>query len=182
MNCEEFQNELFEYAEGSLATGEQAAADEHLAQCSACRQAVDRERQTTQFLSEGFRRNVESLVLRPEIRRRILAEAEGKSATQSPSGMIVGLWQRFAWPLGIAAALVVVAAIAGINHFSGARRVDHGAGSVVFSEDSYQVPIHKFRVEGNLVTDNISYETVVVSETLWVEKPTHTKPKNKVTL
>jgi len=182
MNCTEFQNELYEYVEGSLAAGAQSAADEHLSQCSACRQAVDLERQTAQFLSEGFRRNVESLVLRPEVRRRILTAPECESATQVRGGVIVGVWQRFAWPLGIAAALLVVAAIVGINHFSGAREVVHGAGSVVFSEDSYQVPIHKFRAEGNLVTDNISYETVVVSETLWAEKPIQTKQKKKVTL
>lgn len=182
MNCQEFQNELFEYVEGSLAAREQAAADEHLSQCSVCRQAVERERQAAQFLYEGFRQSVESLVLRTDVRRRILTALEGECAKNVYGGGFIGFWNRFAWPLGIAAALLLVAAIVGINHFSGGRGVGPEAGSVVLIEDSYRVPIHKFRAEGNLVTDDISYETVVVSETLWAEKPVREKQKKKVTL
>ena len=181
MNCQEFQNELFEYVEGSLAVGEQAVADEHLLQCSACRQAVERERLAAQYLSEGIRRGVEPLVLRLGVQRRILTACEAGSAAHVRDGLIFGLWQRFAWPVGIAAALLVTV-IAGMNHFSGARGVGGKAQSVVSIEDSYQVPIHKFHAEGNLVTDNISYETVVVSETLSAEKPVQKKQKEKLTL
>jgi predicted anti-sigma-YlaC factor YlaD len=178
MNCRHFQNRLYEYVEGSLSAGTQAAADKHLVACSACRQALRKEQQRAQFLSGQFRQRSETLALRPEVRRRILA-SPAPAPVQNP---IIDLWNRFAWPLGMAASLLLVATILLINHFSGARGDDPGAPSAVSIEASYRVPTCKFRQEGNLVLDTVSYETVVVSETLWTTKPIREKQERKMPL
>jgi anti-sigma factor RsiW len=178
MNCRHFQNRLYEYVEGSLSAGTQAAADKHLVACSACRQVVRQEQQRAQFLFDRLRQDTESLALRPEVRRRILA-SPAPAPVQNP---IIDLWNRFAWPLGLAASLLLVAAILLINHFPGARGDDLNAPSAVSIEASYRVPIYKFRKEDNLVLDTLSYETVVVSETLWTTKPIREKQERKMPL
>ena len=57
MNCRRFQHRLYEYLEGTLSPGAQAAAEKHLSGCAACRQALGAERQIAQSLSDKFRRN-----------------------------------------------------------------------------------------------------------------------------
>ncbi len=178
MNCRRFQNWLYEYVEGSLSAGKQAAADKHLAQCSACLQTVRQEQQRAQFLSSRFRQNTETLALRPEIRRRILAIPSQEHAPRP----IVALWNRFTWPLGIAAAVLLVAAILRLNYFSRARVNDPDTPSVVSIEVSYRVPTCKFHKEGNLILDTLSYKTVVVSETLWSTKSIREKQEKKMPL
>jgi anti-sigma factor RsiW len=156
MNCRHFQKHLYEYVEGSLSASAQAAADEHLAQCDACRQAVHQEEQCAQFLSTHLRQGTEMLTLRPEIRRRILTSPKSESSPPS----VVGLWNRLAWPLGIAASLLLTTAIVLVNHYSRSR-VD-----VCEIQISYRVPTHQFRKVDNLVLDTMSEETVVIDETL----------------
>lgn len=182
MNCRHFQNRLHEYVEGSLSAGAQMAAEKHLSECNACRQSARREQQAAQFLSDGLRQSVESLVLRPEIRRRILTCPGCEPATDVGGGVIISLWNRYAWAMGIGAALLVIAAMVAGNHFSGARRADSQMISVVSIEDSYRVPVYKFRKEGNLVVDSISDETVVISETIRTEKPIREKQERKAPL
>jgi anti-sigma factor RsiW len=173
MNCSDFQNQLHEYVERSLSADGQAAAKAHLAGCGACMQAVRQEQQVVQFLSAHLRQETKALALSPDIRNRILASLKAGSSPQT----IVSLWTRFAWPLGIAASLLLAAMLLPTKHFT-----DTGAASAVSIEDSYRVPIHKFRQEGNLVLDTISYETVVVSETLWTTKLIREKQERKTPL
>jgi anti-sigma factor RsiW len=157
---------LYEYVEGSLSADIQAAADEHLVRCSACRQAVAREQQCAQFLLNRLRQDTETLALCPEIRRRILMSSKSEPAAPPAQRFIIGFWNRLALPLGMAASLLVIAAILLINHFPGARVDDSEASSAVSVQLSYRVPTFKFRREGNLVVDTLSYETVVASGTL----------------
>ena len=173
MNCRRFQNRLHEYVEGTLSAGTQAAADRHLARCTSCRQAVSQEQQLAQILSERLRQGTATLTLHPAIRRRILTALESGPAADGES--VVGLWNRFVQPLPIAAALLLIATFLLISFFSGTRvhetetaRPDpldiHSAASI---EVSYRVPTYKFRKEGNLVVDTLSYETIVASGTFW---------------
>jgi anti-sigma factor RsiW len=182
MNCRHFQNRLHEYVEGSLSAGAQMAAEKHLSECGTCREAARREQQAAQFLSDGLRQSVESLVLRPEIRHRILTAPKSEPAAHVSGGAIIVLWHRYAWPMGIGAALLLIAAMVASNHFSGARRADSRTISVVSVEDSYRVPVYNFRREGNFVVDSISDETVVISETIRREKPVREKQERKAPL
>ncbi len=173
MNCRRFQNRLYEYVEGSLSAGTQAAADRHLARCTSCREAVGQEQRLTQILSERLRQGTETVTLHPANRQRILTACASIPAADVDS--VARLWNRFARPVGIAVSLLLIAAFLVISFFSSARvnetkevrsdrRDIHSAASI---EVSYRVPIYKFRKEGNLVVDTLSYETIVASGTLW---------------
>jgi len=183
MNCRRFQNRLHEYVEGTLSAGTQAAADKHLAGCAACRHAVSQEQQLAQILSERLRQGTGNLTLRPQIRRRILTALESSPAADGES--VVCLWKRFARPLGIAVSLLLIATFVLINFFSGARVHETGTArsvgrdihSAVSIEVSYRVPTYKFRKEGNLVVDTLSYETIVTSGTLWTGGPERVQEK-----
>ena len=178
MNCRRFQNRLHEYVEGTLSSGTQAAADRHLVRCAACRQAVSQEQQLAQILSERLRQGTGNLTLRPQIRRRILTALESSPAADGES--VVCLWNRFARPLGLAVSLLLIATFVLINFFSGAKVRETARSDIhspVFIEFSYRVPIYKFRKEGNLVVDTLSYETVVASGTLWTGSPERAQEK-----
>jgi len=181
MNCRRFQNRLHEYVEGTLSAGTQAAADRHLARCTACRQAVGQEQQLAQILSKRLRLGTETLALHPQIRRRILKALESIPATDGDS--VISFWSRFARPLGIAVSSLLVVTFLLVNFFSGARvhetvRSDgRDIQSAVSIEVSYLVPTYKFSKEGNLVVDTLSYETVVASGTLWTGGPERVRQK-----
>jgi anti-sigma-K factor RskA len=174
MNCRRFQNRLYEYVEGTLSSGTQAAADRHLARCSACRQAVSQEQQLTQFLSDRLCQDTKTLALRPDIRQRILTALEHQSAPPTNGESIAGLWNRFAWPLIIGVSLLLIVTLLLINYFSGARvhetetaqSNDRDIHSAVSIQVSYCVPTCEFRQEGDFVVDTLSCETIVADETL----------------
>jgi len=174
MNCRRFQNRLHEYVEGTLPAGTWAAAHKHLALCSACGQLLRQEQQLAHLLSHRLRHDAETLTLHPDVERRILAAlAERIPSTDWSS--IVWSWNRLAWPLAIAVSVLLIVTLPLINHFSRGRvhptettRSNRGANdSAVSILISYRVPIYRFRREGDLVVDTLSYETVVASETLW---------------
>lgn len=112
MNCSDFQSRFYEYVEGSLAPETRLAAESHLAQCPACKRMADQEQQTSQTFSRHFRQETEELTLSPESRKTILALL-GKQ-TQPRTGVV--WWNRLAWPMGIAACLILVGALAWPRH------------------------------------------------------------------
>jgi hypothetical protein len=173
MNCRRFQNRLFEYVEGSLSAGAQAAADRHLAACSACRQALHHEQQFAQFFSSRLRQDTETLTLRPEIRHGILTLPGREPTLPAIVESIVGLWNRFARLAAMAVSLLLVVTFLLVSHFSGARihqaetsRFDDpNLQPVVSIQISCRLPTCQFRREGNLVIDTLSYQTIVASGT-----------------
>ena len=180
MNCRRFQNRLHEYVEGTLSSGTQAAADRHLVRCAACRQTVSEEQQLAQILSERLRQGTETLALHTQILRRILTALESSPAADGES--VVCFWNRFARPVGIGVSLLLIATFLLINFFSGTKDpetkiVRSDIHSAVSIEVSYRVPTYKFRKEGNLVVDTLSYETIVASGTLWAGSPERAQEK-----
>ncbi|MDB6122682.1 MAG: hypothetical protein JWQ71_1675 [Pedosphaera sp.] len=170
MNCSRFQKQLFEYVEGSLSLGMQAAADRHLAQCSTCRQAVRQEQQMAQFLSGRLQQATETLTLPPHVQLRIMSGLEHKSASPTTWESIIGLWRRFRLPVAISASLLLLGALLLFNYFSGARvheikMVRSNDRSALSIEVSYRLPVCESRQEGNFVVDTLSFETVVASAT-----------------
>jgi anti-sigma factor RsiW len=175
MNCQEFQNQVHEFVEGSFSAAENAEAERHLEQCSACRALAQEEQQAGHFLAEHLDRGAGNLTLRPEIRQRILSGVRRKPTPIHP----ITPWNHLTWPLGLAATVAFLAAILWIVH---ARTVRLRSSSEVSIDVSYRVPVHEFRMQGDSIVDEVSIETVVINETLPTSKPAEEKPKQKVTL
>jgi predicted anti-sigma-YlaC factor YlaD len=176
MNCEDFQNGLLEYLEGTLSPSDQAATEEHLAHCGSCREAVEREQRLAQFLSHESARSTAALHLGPDVRRRIAARLapETREQIHAPGKIFAGL--RLAWPTAIAVS-VLVAAIWFGGFFlrprepKSAARQPHGEPrpATASIRISYLVPVYTFRREGNLVIDALTWTTNVVDQALWVK-------------
>jgi anti-sigma factor RsiW len=170
MNCRRFQNRVYEYLDGTLSPGAQAAAERHLSGCAACRQALGAERQIAQSLSGTFRRATESQQLPPEVQHKVLAALAGQRRARGEEQGNVFFWRQLAWPVGLAVSVLLV--LAGVFLFSRAPRSHMGspqprlAGGGVSIQLSYVVPIYTFRQEDGYVIDALTYQTNVVNERL----------------
>ena len=113
MNCEDFQNGLPEFLEGTLSPSDRAATEEHLAHCGSCREAAEREQRLAQFLSRELTRSTATLHLGPDIGRRIAARLalEPREQIRDPGKFFAGL--RLAWPTAIAVSVLVAAILFG---------------------------------------------------------------------
>jgi anti-sigma factor RsiW len=170
MNCRRFQRQIYEYVDGSLSPRAQAAAEEHLSKCAACRQALMREQQTAQSLSNQFRRATDSLQLPPEFGCRVLAALSDEHRAPGEHQSVALFWRRLAWPLAAAASGSLLLA----GFFFLARAPGPGtahphprsAGGEVTVQLSYVVPTYTFRQDGEFVIDALNYRTNVVNEKL----------------
>jgi anti-sigma factor RsiW len=173
MNCRGFQHRLYEYLEGSLSRGAQAAAERHLSGCAACREALGAERQVAQSLSEGFRRTTDSLQLPSEVQHRVLAALADQRPAPAEEPGSAFLWGRWVWPVGLAASVMLL--LAGVFLYVRAPRPQTGpaqprlAGGGIQVQFSYIVPTYTFRQEGGYVVDALIYQTNVVNERLPAE-------------
>lgn len=173
MNCRQFQNKLYEYVEGSLDAGAQAAVEKHLEACAACRQRVQQERDVARSLAEGFKRASEGLELPAEVGRRVLAAVAEERAAREERESTVCFWRRLAWPTALTASAAALLAgwflfVPGAGHGPG-RSQPRVAEGVVSVQLSYVVPIYTFRQEGGLVIDALTYQTNIVNERLQTE-------------
>lgn len=175
MNCRWFQKHLHEYVDGSLFRGRRAAAEAHLARCSACREAVQREQHIARFLSREFEQSTESLALGPDTVRRVMAALQRGTTPVAPNKPIMDFWGRFAWPAATAVLLLIVIFL--LNQFFSGARVPQAETVQTRSPNfqnpfsihvMYRVPTYTFRKEGNLVADVLVCSTNFVNETLWV--------------
>ena len=170
MNCRRFQHRLYEYLEGSLSRGAQAAAERHLSGCVACRQALGAERETAQFMSGAFRRATDSLQLPAEVQHRVLAAlAEQRPVRDQEQGSVF-VWGRLAWPVALAASVCLLLASLYLFPWDSSRQTGLAqpnlAGGDVSIQLSYVVPTYTFRREGGYVIDALTYQTNVVNERL----------------
>jgi len=154
MNCQDFNDSLYDYLDETLGADAQSAARAHLRRCGDCRRVLLEEETVAKSIRQSLDRATADISLGPEFRRDILTSLDRTSRS-----IVVG-WRRFAWPLGIAASLLLAATIPLIRHFS-------GAAPAISVETSYQAPTRIFRREANTILDTMSYKTVAVSETLW---------------
>ena len=170
MNCRRFQHRLYEYLDGTLSPGAQAAAEKHLSGCPACRQALGAERQVGKSLSGTFRRTTDPLRLPPEVQHRVLAALADQRRARGAEQGIVLFWRKFAWPVAVGAPVLIL--LAGLLIYprgpmahTGSRQ-PHLAGAEVSIQLSYVVPIYTFRQEGGFVVDAVTYQTNVINERL----------------
>jgi anti-sigma factor RsiW len=170
MNCRRFQHRLYEYLDGTLSPGAQAAAETHLSGCAACRQTLQAQRQIAQSLSEKFRRTTDPLRLPPEVQRRVLAAfADQRRAPTEEQGSVFS-WGRLAWPLGLAASVLLIVAAVFLCVRASRPRTGPAqprlARGEVLVQLSYVVPTYTFRQEDGFVIDALTYQTNVVNERL----------------
>src|SRR5882757_2476132 len=107
MNCQEFNERLYEYLDEALPTDVEAAAREHLQLCEDCRRALGREKVMAQSIESSLNLATARLSVGPELLRRIV---EAPQARPMAPGIVSLIWEwsalksiRFA---GAAAALL----------------------------------------------------------------------------
>ena len=184
MNCQRFQNELFEYVDGTLSADALAAAQKHLAGCHACREAVKREQGIETALSSRLRQSSQTLTLRLEIRRNILAASMQKTSAPALAGTLIDFYKYWVRIVAIPAAMLLVAGILLAIHFSGRGNreaisppvtprlvtvtspAEPNSERPVSVQMSWRLPRHEFHQEENVVLDAFVDETVVVNETI----------------
>jgi anti-sigma factor RsiW len=167
MNCRRFQRDIYEYLDGSLSPRAQAAADGHLCTCAACRQALAQEHKTARSLANDFQRATDSLHLRPEVGRRVLAALGEQRVGADEEPHMLFFWRAWGLPSAVAAlALLLLAGYFCFVRLPGPRRPysqTHAAQRAVSIHLSYVVPIYTFRREGDFVIDSLTYQTNVMN-------------------
>jgi hypothetical protein len=176
MNCLSFQDLLFEYLDDALAPKARADADAHLAECAACRDAVHRQQEVAQALTDRFRGRTESLALGPEAQRRIVAALRDASPQRAGEIHVRDWWRRLAWPFAVAASLLVASSLMtgfpfqpGGHDLRAARAPgsDLTGVSILISDCE---PTYTFRRERNRVLDTFTCRPRVLEQTLWLSQ------------
>ena len=163
MNCQDFNDQLHEFLEGSLCAEDQSAARQHLHGCDTCSRALFREEARAKSIGQSLRHATSDLALLPETKRAILKGAEANKPSSDQ-------WMRIreiftAWPIR---PLVVGVALAGCmflflgiytNRSTTKPIVPQQIAYVAFDSCVVDVPlpteIHLFRRENNRVVDTI---------------------------
>jgi len=171
MNCQKFQEMLFEYVEGSIALKSRAEADEHLARCV--------EKRLQERLNVGLQRSVEALSLGSQARAQLLRTlgTQRESCQRSTVQLFAALWARVAGAFGVAAVLALVGVW--IWRQEGTPSMTQGPiARPVTAESSEPRPTiqirlpgiansYTFQQNGEFVVDTFVEQTNFVNVTLW---------------
>ena len=152
MTCQEFNNQLPDYLDETLAPAVRADADQHLQACPACRLALRQEQALARSLQTALERETAHLTLTPDARAAVFRAARSLPK-EAPS-------RRKAWPwvfghpvpaLAAAAAIVAVLLITTQLHRPRVDpRVQPGRGRNTWSID---VPFQSGQVVGLIHAD-----------------------------
>ena len=193
MNCEEFQETLFEYVEGSMSPQKRAEAQTHLEGCGTCAVAVKREKQVQQRLSAGLRQTVEALNLGIERRGQVLKICANnrESWERSWGQRFAPVWVRLAAALGAAAVIAGLAVWVWRPGVSSSVTQATSPTSVALqvSEQRPTIQIrlpgiatsYTFQQSGDFVVDAFVEHTNFVNVTLWNgdNEPVESKGKER---
>ena len=171
MNCEDLQENLYEYLEDSLPPSRKSAVEKHLAECSACREAVRQEQELARSLSGRFEQSVQSVSLDLHTQCRIMAAVE-KKFSATPRRAPIPFWKRWALPLAATAVVLACGVWVGHNFLSNppptTRLPIHAAEQMVVVHVSYSTPHYIFRRDGNTVVDTLINDPQDADGTLFV--------------
>ena len=191
MNCQEFQDILFEYVEGSVSQEQRTDADSHVARCAECNAALRREKQMQQRLSSGLQQSVEALNLGSQGRAQLLKvlEANRPSCRRSQAQVFAELWVRVVAALGAAA---VIAGLAvwiwrpGVSpQIAKETNPTPVAAQVSKAKPTIQIRLpglvtsYTFQQNGDFVVDTFDEQTNFVNVTLWNEDHEPVERKGK---
>jgi anti-sigma factor RsiW len=211
MNCQDFQELLFDYVDGTVPASRRSEIDQHLAVCGECRESLEEHRRLAREFSGRLRQSAQSLSLTPETRRRMVAALLSPSAeaSQQPNAAsarstsvrraafkwspslqaLAGVFGPAVRRWAAAGCLLAVLVLIG-----GLWLGPHGAGSSAAAAEpqvtlSAQVPqvftIYTFQREEQFVTDTMITRAEAVRETFQPKpssKPSVKTPVNKRSL
>jgi anti-sigma factor RsiW len=184
MNCERFQENLFEYLDDTLSPDEKAAVQSHIQICDVCRQAVENERLVAQTLSRWLNEAVETVMLDAHARQSIPNAIRKQIGDAPQSGKIHCFAELYAIPawlrLTLPVAAVALVLIFIIWHGRGPLRqtASHekpfsppaSAGIEVPVHVSYSAPRYTFHQEGAMVVDALISDIRVEDGALLAKK------------
>ena len=190
MNCQEFQELRFEYAEGSLTQSERVEADVHLGVCAACARVVQREKDVQDRLHKGFQQSVETLTLGSQGRAKLLGTlASNRVVRQRPwPQRLADVWLRLGAALGASAALAALVIWVRQPQTS-PEKAERSGGSVSAQVSAAKPTIqirlpgiatsYTFQQNGEYVVDTFVEQTTSVNVTLWNPDSASADSKNK---
>ncbi|HYG36543.1 MAG TPA: zf-HC2 domain-containing protein [Clostridia bacterium] len=181
MNCQRFQNQLYEYVEGSLPPRAKLAAEKHLSGCPLCRGLVNREVRVGRILYRELQKAAGPLVLSSDVPNRVLAALNRNAAPKRHDSLLVSLWRQLFWPVAATACLLAVGLFIAIQtqkHRTALSPAPLGQQAISVNA-SYTVPTYTFRREGNLVIDAVTFQTNTVRQTLWADANAESESKQQ---
>ncbi len=168
MNCDDFNDKLPEYLDGTLTASEQATASEHARECAACQKTLARQESLAKAIRVSLQCETGKLSLGAEARRKILA-----ATTRKPEPAV---WESFRAWFAATRRRMVLAGIAGLCFLlliSGGYLYLHSKNNsgreIATNDDRYtyvvDVPVraemYVFRTQGDTVVDAVITETGV---------------------
>ncbi|HZV33066.1 MAG TPA: zf-HC2 domain-containing protein [Verrucomicrobiae bacterium] len=175
MNCEQFKDRLPEYLDETLSAAEQTAANDHVQNCVACRQALAREQALAKSFQLSFDRETQRLSLGAEARQNILkAWKQRELRSASTWGSVRAFFTETPWKpawagLGFGCILLFISASLLLQRKPVERASLQPAQRE--SADNYvvDVPIetevHLYRREGNSVVDAVVKGATIINAT-----------------
>jgi anti-sigma factor RsiW len=175
MNCESFQEIIYEYVDDALSPPEKTAAQAHLGECSACRDLVQDEWLIAQVLSGHLSEAVEPVALNAH-KQRSMADAVRKQVQNTPQSkkpLLLPFWIRLAIPAAAACLVLTLGFWLGRGFIRprdpsvAATPTSPGpVGVEIPIHISYSAPRYTFHREGTMVIDALITDTPVADGAL----------------
>jgi anti-sigma factor RsiW len=175
MRCEEVDELLPEWAEGSLVDEERVDIEEHAITCSACGALLKEAKESESQMRGLFSQAAGSMSFRSSFKKKLVRElSEGTERALDVERIPwAGFWRLAA---GVAVGIMLLASL--VRRWERPSKNPRGlvarapsAGHVASRATvMYVVPEYSFRQDGNLVWDTIVYRTNVLDLTLWAQR------------
>jgi hypothetical protein len=161
MNCQEFNDNIFEYVDEALSAPALAAARDHVRVCADCRCALLREQARAHSIQQSLNNAVAGLAFSPKLKQNLL-RLPGRKPTLAEAWKQI--WQRLfpnsLRPIGFGAALLCFGLLVleiQVHRRSG-RSVQQGGdtrGSMYVVDVPIQTQTHVFVRQNNMIVDTL---------------------------
>jgi hypothetical protein len=185
MNCENFNDGLPEFLEGSLSSAEQAAARQHVQKCVACQQALAQQEALARSIRFSFNLETQGLALRPETKRNILNALKrpkfAPTAWERVQAFCAVLWRHPAWAGTVLLCLVLL--ISGGRFYQDSAKLSSTQATVKDDRITYDIDVpiqtemHVYRRQNNMVVDAVVTEITVIDASF--SKNTRSSPSSQ---
>jgi anti-sigma factor RsiW len=176
MNCERFEERLYDYQDGALTPKDQAAAAEHLSQCQRCRELVQAEKAAAMNISKLLREKADRLTLSSRVQQEVLQILKRAPAQTRPFAALA-LLHRMLWPAAVATPILIAIAFLLLgpsrqasHHPESVRSGDGASQKAITVQSTLISATYTFRADGDHVVDLLEYKTNFVSGTILANK------------